>query len=318
MGREVNGIIKPKIVLSACLNLEPVRYDGGLVRDEFVLKLRDFCEVIPVCPEVSIGLGVPRDKIIVYKKDSEYRLSQPSTGAELTQAMVDFSERFLSNLTEVDGFVLKSKSPSCGVSNTLVYRDSKGEKFYGRYKGIFAIKVLERFKHLPIEDEKRLKDDGIRRHFLTRLFSVADLRRLKKNIKSIKEFLNFHQRYKYLLMTYNQVKLKSMGRLLASYKNKEDLNSILENYEKLFLKAMEKKPKNGQYINVILHIFGYMSDKLKEKEKQHFLKLVEEYRENKIKLELLNEILKSWAYRFDDEYLMHQVYLQPFPEELRF
>lgn len=308
---------KPRIVLSACLNLEQVRYDGGLVRDEFVLKLRDFCEVISICPEVSIGLGVPRDKIIVYKKDSEYRLSQPSTGVDLTQAMVDFSERFLSSLTEIDGFLLKSKSPSCGVSNTLVYRDSKGEKFYGRYKGIFAIKVLERFKYLPVEDEKRLKNDDIRRHFLTKLFAIADLRRLKRNIKGIRELLDFHQRYKYLLMSYNQTKLKSMGRLLASYKNKNDLSSILENYETLFLKAIEKKPKNGQHANVMLHIFGYVSDKLKSREKHYFLKLIEDYRQNKIKLDLLIMFIKNWAYRFDDEYLIGQVYLDPFPEELK-
>lgn len=311
----VRNFPRPRIVVSACLNLKPVRYNGQEVRDEFVLKLLPYCEVIEVCPEVAIGLGVPRDKIIVYKRNNSFGLSQPSTGLELTNRMESFSKEFLSSLKEVDGFLLKSKSPSCGVSNTKVYKDSQGKEFYSKGKGLFAIRALESFESLPIEDEGRLKNKDLREHFLTRLFSLADMRECLKNIREVNEIMEFHQRYKYLLMAHSQTKLKAMGRLVAGAK-KENLEGILEEYKRLFKEALKRRPSIGQHVNTITHIFGHLSRNFKPSEKAHFLKLVEDYKTGRIERKILIEFLKSYAYRFENQYLINQTYLQPYPEEL--
>lgn len=307
---------KPKIVVSACLNLEPVRYDGKFIKDEFVLKLKKYCEFINVCPEVEIGLGVPRNKIIVYKKGKNYGLYQPAGGLELTDKMIKFSEKFLDSLNEIDGFLLKSKSPSCGVSGTVIYKDKREKIYHSKGKGIFALKVLEKFPFLPVEDEKRLKNTAIKDHFLTSIFAIADLRDLIKNIKKVEELMNFHQRYKYLLMLYSQSKLKEMGRLVAGYDKNKNLKDILEKYRELFLTVFKKKPSKGRHINVVEHIFGHISDRLNKKEKNYFKELLEKYRKGFLEINTLKEILKSFAQKFKEDYIINQVYLEPYPEDL--
>ncbi|MDQ7037904.1 MAG: DUF523 domain-containing protein [Aquificota bacterium] len=167
---------RPRVVFSSCLTGERVRYDGGSAENEFTLKLLKFSEPVRVCPEVSIGLTVPRDRIIVYSDGESYRVFQPSTGLDLTSRLVGFSEEFLSSLPQIDGFLLKAKSPSCGLSRTRTYRDREGRVFKGLGKGLFALKVLESFPDLPAEDEIRLRERRRRLHFLFRVFGLARIR----------------------------------------------------------------------------------------------------------------------------------------------
>ncbi len=309
---------RPILLLSACLDLQPVRYNGEVVKDDFVLKLREFCEIKTVCPEIGMGLGVPRDKIIVYVKDGEYRLLQPSTSRELTNDMEHFWNNLTANtnLDEIDGVVLKSKSPSCGVSNTKVYKDPEGKVYYGKGKGLFALRLLETFPLLPVEDEGRLKDYGLRDHFLTRLFAYSYWRNFKKNVKSIKDMYDFHRTYKYILMAYSQKYLRQMGQLLASYNGNQNLTDVLNEYEKMFKLALSKKTNVANNTNVLLHIFGHISDFLNSSEKKHFLRIIERYKEGKLPITIPRELLRSWAYRFNDEYVLSQTYLSPYPEEL--
>jgi len=311
----LRGFPEPEIVVSACLNLEPVRYNGKYVKDDFVLKLKKYSQFIPVCPEVEIGLGVPRDKIIVYKKEKNFYLYQPSQKIELTDKMIEFSEKFLNSLANIDGFLLKSKSPSCGLSGTVIYKDPDRKIYHSRGRGIFALKVVEKFPLLPAEDEKRLKNKEIKDHFLTRIFAICELRNLIKNLKGMDDLIKFHQRYKYLLMAHSQAKLKEMGRLIAGY-NKKNLRDIVNRYRELFLIALKRKPSKGQHINVLEHILGHISDKLNKGEKEHFMELVEKYKKGFAELQTLKEILKSFAYRFKDDYIINQVYLEPYPEDL--
>ncbi len=307
---------KPILVLSACLDLQPVRYDGGIIKDEFVIKLRNYCEILPVCPEVGIGLGIPRDKIIVYAKNNTYGVFQPSTGRDLTQELLTFSNNFIKSLQEVDGFLLKSKSPSCGVSNTIVYKDFEGKEFYKKGKGIFAIEVLKTYTDIPVEDEGRLRNPQLRDLFLTRIFSLAHWRVFSKKLKTITDLMNFHRTYKYMLLSYSPMLLKKMGRLLAQYKNKDDLENIKSEYGLLFKKALNKKPHAGSHVNAFMHMFGHLSDFLTSSERRHFLEILEKFKDGKLPITAPREILRSWAYRFDDQYILSQTYLDPYPEEL--
>ncbi|MGB9787467.1 MAG: DUF523 and DUF1722 domain-containing protein [Dictyoglomus sp.] len=314
----MRNFTKPRIVYSACLNLEPVRYDGGIIKDSFALKLKEYCEIITVCPEVSIGLGVPREKIIVYVEENRLGIYQPKTGLDLTDKILDFSENFLNTLPEIDGFLLKSKSPSCGLSNTMIYKDREGKIFHSKGKGIFAQKVLEKFPYIPAEDEGRLRNPEIRERFLTRIFALSELRNLKnKDNTKVKDLIEFHQNNKYLLMVYSQKHLKELGNLLAN-QSKYPFEELIEKYALLFKEALSTNLKRGNHVNAIFHIYGYFSRKLKAGEKNHFLHLLDLYRRAKINLSPLVEILRSWAYRFDDQYLLNQTYLNPYPNELSY
>lgn len=147
--------IRPVVVVSRCLNFEHVRYDGKSIRFNFIKKLARHATIVPVCPEVEIGLGVPRDPIKIVFKRGGRALVQPSTGRDLTATMNRFTEKYLRRIGRVDGFILKSKSPSCGIS----------------IPGFFADKVLRKFRGVPIVDELELEKPTARKRFLKRIFS---------------------------------------------------------------------------------------------------------------------------------------------------
>ena len=104
--------VKPIVVLSHFLVLEQVRYDGQVIPYDFVRDLEPFVTYVPVCPEVDIGLDVPRDPIRIVNLRGEARLLQPDSGLDLTERMTEFCESFLGSLGDVDGFILKDHSPS--------------------------------------------------------------------------------------------------------------------------------------------------------------------------------------------------------------
>lgn len=304
-------MIKPKIILSKCFSY-PVRYNGGIVLDEFVTKLKDFVEYELVCPEIEIGLGVPRQRLIIQKTGGVKQLFQPETKKYFTRQITTWSERFLKSIDEVDGFLLKSKSPSCGITSANLYVE---DKIVGRTDGFFAEAVKERFPFLPVEHEGRLKNPELRDHFLIRIFAFADFRQLKKEYKA-DALIRFHTRYKYLLMTYNQQGLRELGRIVAD--NRLSLKEKIIKYEDIFYRAFGKKPSRSRHYNTILHIFGYFKDKLNQREKSHFQNLLKEYLTGKIELRTVVEILKNFAFRFDDNYLLEQRYINPYPKELSF
>ncbi|MGB9794448.1 YbgA family protein [Caldisericum exile] len=309
----MENFARPKVVLSKCINLEATRYDGGIIKDEFAKKLGEFVEYIPVCPEVQIGLPIPRDPIIIVKNEPD-KLIQPKTKIDLTQKMHEFSRGFLKSLNEVDGFLLKSKSPSCGVKDTNYYKDYEGKEPVGKTSGMFARNVMEMFKNYPIEDEKRLIDRGIRELFLTKIFAFADMRTLKDNLTK-SNLIEFHARYKLMLMTYNQTNLRVLGKIISNLKENEI--DAYQNYSQIFKSSFNKKPSVGAHINTLLHAFGYFKDKLSPKEKAHFLDVIEDFSKGNIDLYTPIELILGFAIRFNEDYILKQKYFNPYPKELR-
>jgi uncharacterized protein YbgA (DUF1722 family)/uncharacterized protein YbbK (DUF523 family) len=300
---------KPKILISRCF-FEPVRYDGGITSDPFVEKLKKYIEPITFCPEVALGLGIPRSRILITKiKDTE-RLIQPETGRDLTEDMIKVCKSALTEFKEIDGFLLKAKSPSCGVKSTKLYQN---ERVIGKTSGFFARLTERNFPYLPLEDEGRLKDLKIRDHFLTRIFAFAELRELLQD-PSPSKLVRFHTRYKYLLMSYDQSALKKLGQVVASSNHSFQEKLLL--YKEYFYKAFQRKTNVRRHINTLQHIFGYLSKGLSFKEREHFFELLEKFQKGLVELTTLLELLKSWAVRFEKDYFLFQSYLEPYPKEL--
>jgi len=302
-------MLKPKILFSRCF-FEPVRYNGGLVVDEFVEKLKKYVDCVYLCPEVEIGLGVPRAPVIITQNNNEKRLIQKETQLDLTDRMINYIENITKQLNKIDGAVLKAKSPSCGVSSTKLYRDGA---VIGKTDGFFAESLKKAFPLLPIEDEGRLKYESIRNHFLTRVFALCEFKALSKNPKE-SDLVRFHTKYKYLLMTYSQQHLKILGRIVAD--GKINITEKISKYCEVFIEVFRKKPTKARHINTLTHIFGHISRYLSQRERAHFLELMEKYRKNMIERRVLIELLRSFAYRFENEYILLQKYLEPFPEDL--
>ena len=306
---------RPIVVVSKCIEFEPVRWDGRIISSDFVEQLMDYVDFVPVCPEVEIGLGIPRDALRIVKKDEGLHLVQPATGLDLTQKMESFSKRFLGSLGEVDGFILKSKSPSSAIKDARIYPSEKRVAAMGHGPGIFGRAVLEAFSNKAVEDEKRLLNERIREHFLTKLYTLADFRRVKE-VANDNALVDFQGRNKLLLTAYSQIQLHIMGRLVAERKRKLLTETLVE-YEEHLSTALKRPPKIGANCNVLAKAAGYFSSKLTHEEKAFFLDSVEKYRLGLQPLFAPLSVLKSWIIRFNEGYLEQQTFFEPFPEKLR-
>jgi uncharacterized protein YbgA (DUF1722 family)/uncharacterized protein YbbK (DUF523 family) len=305
---------KPIVVVSACLTFAPVRWDYSIIASEFVEKLKPYVQFIPVCPEIEVGLGVPRDPVRLVLRDRDLRLIQPSTGKDVTDKMQEFSQKFLSSLKDVDGFILKSASPSSGIKNVKIYPTSERSASIAKGDGLFGGMVLKKYPNLAIEDERRLLNPRINEQFLVKLYTIASFRETKKE-NSLKALIKFHSENKYLLTAYSQKQLHILGNIVAN-QEKKPLKSILTSYENNLYPAISHPPSVGSNINVLLKIMGYFSSELSKGEKAFFLKTTEQYREGKLPLSACKSILRSWVIRFKNEYLFTQTFLMPYPEQL--
>lgn len=305
---------KPNVVISKCITFAPVRYNGQMIASGFVDKLKPYVNFIPVCPEVEIGLGVPREPVRIVLVNGERKLLQPATGLDFTEKMKRFAESFLDSIGDVDGFILKRGSPSSGLKNVKIYSGIKKSSSIGKGSGFFGEAVLRRFPNLAIEDELRLINLRIREHFLTKLFTLANFRGVKM-LGRMKELVRFHSENKYLLTAYNQKELRILGKTVANQEQKP-LQEILQSYETHLHLALARTPSVGSYVNVMLKIMGYFSQQLSKDEKAFFLNSVEKYKAGRLPLSADLGILRAWIIRFKQEYLSPQSLLEPYPELL--
>lgn len=306
---------KPTVVVSRCLGFSKCRYNGDIIMDKFVERLKEHVNYITVCPEVEIGLGVPRDTLRLVLEDEKIDIYQPATKKVYTKEMDEYSTNFFKSLGEVHGFILKGRSPSCGIKDVKIYLGK--EKAVGSIKGVglFASHAIDRYPYLPIEEEGRLTNYSIREHFLTRLYTFFRFEEVK-NSNSMKELVKFHSDNKYLFLAYNQSQLKNLGKIVANHE-KKPFKDIIQEYEYHLGLLFARLPRKGNYINAFMHIFGYFSEYLTKEEKDFILDRFDKYKEDKIHVGVIINILKVYAIKHKEEYLLSQTIWSTYPEELQ-
>ena len=305
------NFLRPKIIVSKCLEFEACRYDGQIINNKHIQKLKEFIDFEPICPEVEIGMGTPRDTIKIIENKEERLLFQPETGKDFSNKMDYFSKNYLKKVNDIDGFIFKTNSPSCGVLSAKIYPrkfDTPPDK---RSSGFFASHVLSMFPNYPIEEEKRLNNIFIREHFYTCIFTLADFRA----VSDMKSLYRYHAKHKYLFMSYNQRLMREMGNIAANKDNK-NIADVKKNYYESLLILLSKKSRYSSNINTQMHVMGYFKKLLTAKEKKHFLETLELYRNKKISISTVNTILVSWINRFGNKYLENQSFFHPFPAAL--
>lgn len=306
--------VKPVVIASKCLGFANCRWNGEIINDDFTKLLGEFVEYRPVCPEVEIGLGVPRDPIHIVSIRGEWRLVQPATGRDLTGVMQDFCDSFLNEVAPVDGFLLKYRSPSCGTNDVKIYSEGGKSGSIGKGAGFFAAAVMESFGNLAVETEGRLKNYRVREHYLTKLWAMARFRDAAAAGR-MKDLVDFHSGNKLLLMAYNQAKLKDLGKIVANHEHKT-VDRVFELYRDGLGQAFSKMPRYTSNLNVLMHALGYFSKEISSREKSYFLDALERYRAGKLPLSAVISIVNSWIVRFKQPYLAQQTFFSPYPEEL--
>lgn len=306
--------LRPQVVVSKCMGFDVCRYNGQTLPDKFVEKLKNYVDYHPVCAEVEIGLGVPRNPIRLVMENEQLVLYQPASDTEYTGEMIAFSDAFFDSLKAVDGFILKGRSPSCGTKDVKVYLGKSKTTGSIKGQGIFAAQVFKRYPDLAIEEEGRLTNFRIREHFLTKLYTLCHYRQVEK-AKTMAALVKFQAQNKYLLMAYSQKEQKELGRIVANH-DKLPLEQVFSSYKAHLGIAFLRIPRYSNYINVMLHIFGYFSEQLSSGEKNFILDSFEKYKSGKIPLSVPINVLKSYVIKYNDPYLLDQTIWAPFPEEL--
>jgi uncharacterized protein YbgA (DUF1722 family)/uncharacterized protein YbbK (DUF523 family) len=312
---ELREFPKPKVVVSRCIEFGQCRYNGQMISSDFVKSLAPYVEFLPVCPEVEIGLGIPRGSLRLVSSGDETRLVQPTTGRDVTLDMQSFAASFLDSLGEVDGFILKASSPSCGIKNTKTYPTAgKSAALSRSATGIFGAAVLARYPDLAVEDEGRLRNPRVKEHFLAKLFTLASFREVERS-GSMQELVRFQTENKMLLMAYNQTEQKALGNIVANHDHRP-FDDVAREYEAHLKRALSRARRYTSNINVLMHILGYFSDRLSAGEKAMFLDNLQRYRDGKITICPNTTLLKSWTVRFEDDYLLSQTFFEPYPQDL--
>ena len=305
--------VRPVVVISRCIDFDSCRYNGQVIRASLREELEPDIELRPICPELEIGLGVPRDPVRLVRGGDGARMIQPSTGRDLTAPMNGFSAAYLDTVGEADGFILKSKSPSCGIRNAKVFHSEAGDAGHDSGPGLVAARVLERFPHAAVEDEGRLNDLRLRDHFLTKLWTLAAFRRAVEAGPG--GVVDFHSRNKLLLMAHNQTRMRALGRLVAEA-GPTPGDQLAARYRAGLGAALARPARPGNNVNVLMHALGHVSERLSPGERAQFLATLEAYRTGAAPLAAALGIVGAWTARFEVPYLANQTFLAPYPRAL--
>ena len=303
---------KPVVVVSRCLEFEPVRYNAQIMPCPLVKDLEPYVDYIKVCPEYEIGLGVPRDPIRIVKQNDELHLIQPKTNEDITDKMNKFTTDFIKKLPEVDGFIFKSDSPTIGLRNIKIYGGVEKAPVVKRGHGFFAGQILETYPDYPMEEDNRLRNNTIRHHFLVKLFIFAGFRTIK-NQHNIENLQNFHKKNHFLYALYNPDYSEQGKKILEkdeSLKNREDKYFV--SLKKLF----HTHPQADDYLRVWNEIIDYIQPKITAEEKKFIDSILSKYQKNKICQTGVTEMLHSFAIRFPDDFIEKQTIFSPYPEPL--
>ncbi len=313
------GIDGPlRVGVSACLLGSKVRYDGGHKHDAFLTGLLGpHVEWVPACPEVEIGLGIPRPAVRLVRDGNEIALVDPKSGADHTHAMQSYAARKVAELAGLDlvGYVLKKDSPSCGMERVRIWSAQEGRAPDRDGRGLFASALCGALPLLPVEEEGRLHDPRLRENFVERLFAFRRLRALFGGRWSAGDLVAFHTAHKLTLLAHQPRAYSALGVLVAQA-GKLERQALRERYEREFMAALAHPATPSRHTNALQHAAGYLKKLLDAAGRAELAELIEEYRLGRVPLVVPVTLLRHHVRALDVAYLAGQVYLDPHPREL--
>lgn len=302
-----------KIGVSSCLIGIECAYNGSSRKDDFVVSLSKYFEFVPFCPEDAI-LSHPRESMrLVLYKDGTIHLIGNKTNTDYTKAIIDYSlnAALKAKQENICGFIFAAKSPSCGVFRVKLYLENSMPA--DNTKGLFSKTIIEQFHFLPYEEEKRLNDPWLRYNFIVSVYAYSEMIQLNKN-PSRKALIDFHTRYKFLLLSKSTKNYKKLGQI-ASFAN-NNTHETFNSYTALFLETMLIKSKKNQVYNALEHMFGFIKDFLSSEEKIVFLSTLLDFKKGIVPLVAVNRMFELYIEKYNIDYLKNQAFFNLYPKDL--
>jgi uncharacterized protein YbgA (DUF1722 family)/uncharacterized protein YbbK (DUF523 family) len=305
-----------KLGVSSCLLGENVRWDSGHKRAPFLTdQLSPYVEWVPVCPEVELGMGIPRETVQLVREGGEIRMLGTRSRRDWTDAMNEYAERRVRALQRLDlcGYVLKKDSPSCGMERVKL-RDAK-QVAKREAQGLFAAALVRAEPELPVEEEGRLQDPVLRENWIERIFAFRRLRSLFEGRFSLGRLVAFHTAHKLQLLAHSPAAYRELGRLVAGSKRAEPAE-LRRRYGSGFMQALAIRATRPRHVNVLEHCLGYFRDRLDSATRAALADQLRDYRSGVVPLVVPITLIRHYVERLEVQYLSHQTYLEPHPKEL--
>lgn len=304
--------------ISACLLGAQVRFDGGHKRLTFAVDdLSPWVDFVPVCPEMAIGLPVPRPALRLIKQDDGVHL-RFSNGREgdLTPDMQAFARKQCDALEHLCGYIVCAKSPSCGMERVRVYEpDSNNNRKSGT--GLFTAELQRRFPWLPVEEDGRLQDPVLKENFVERIYVLSALNSLFREGLTRGKLIAFHSQYKLTLLAHSQPLYRELGRFVASLDKCQDLDGWFAEYRLRIMSLLAHPATRRNHTNVLMHVQGYFRRQLTSRQRQELAALIDCYRRGTQPLLAPVALLRHYMAEYPDPWLAGQRYFDPYPEALR-
>ncbi|MED7788174.1 DUF523 and DUF1722 domain-containing protein [Francisella sp. 19X1-34] len=309
---------KISIGVSSCLVGNNVRYNGGNCHKSYITGVyADYFDYKIVCPEIAAGLGVPRPTLFLVEDIEKDILAVKTnkTHVDVTSDLKQAVDKLVANLGTVYGFILKAKSPSCGVATARVFDENHG--YTGvKADGLFVRALREYDPLLPIEDDGKLTDKTLKDHFLRKVFCYYDLKTTFMSCSNITEMMEYHSKHKVLLRMHNNKVKKILGNMLSEAGSRADLDEIKQKYVELFMQAIASPAKRGAHYMALQNVLREINKKVSKSQRQYLQEILNKYKDCKISWDVPVSIIKMYLLEIDLPYLAKQSYLNPYPEEL--
>ena len=304
-----------RIASSSCLLGQEVRYDGAHKLNGYMKRsLADYFEFVPYCPEVAIGLGIPRKPIRLVKGNGEVRVvGTENPDLDVTDQLAAYGEKVVPELKGVSGYIFKKGSPSCGMERVKVYNDSGNP--VDSASGKYAETIMRLLPQLPVEEEGRLMDPRLRENFVERVFIYHRWQKLVDKGLSAAGLVDFHTRHKFNVLAHDEPAYRELGRLVADA-GKGDIEERIGPYITTLMAALKKIATPKMHANVLMHIMGFVKQHLESDDKQELIELIDSYRLEQVPLIVPITLIKHYLRKHPDPYMDQQYYLNPHPKEL--
>ena len=309
------GIEKIPVGISSCLLGERVRYDGGHKGHSYIMgTLGDYFEFRPFCPELAIGLGVPRKPIRLWRnEEKEIRcVAVDDTEADFTGKLARCADAQIDWQRQLCGYILKKDSPSCGMERVKIWDNVMPAR---EGVGVYAGRMMENLPYLPMEEEGRLGDAVLRENFVQRVFVMQRWFRLQAEGLTVAGLTDFHARHKLIIMSHDQILYQRLGQLVATT-TRDNLAENANSYLHRLMQALKTRATRGKHVNVLQHIQGYLKTHLDRDDKQELTQAIDRYRIGQLPLIVPITLLNHYFRKHPNDYIANSWYMQPYPEEL--
>ena len=289
---------KPAIAVSACLIGQKVRHNGDAAELRVLTKeWSNHLDLLPICPEIEIGMEVPRPATVLVKDNDKLKLVSREKSKDYTDRMLEYSQIQSDYLASagICGFIFKNDSPSCGLEKVRVYNTDLSKVLHSG-RGLFATVFTAFNPHIPTIEGEKLNDVEQAEHFLARVHFFHEWQHKGKNGWNANKIMQFHNENKLFLLSRAPQMKRVLGRLIATRLDEKAHPEIIAlEYMTKAQRALHFKTKKGRIAHTMERVFGRFSHQLSKQERQELIELIHGFRQGLVPrsapLLLLNKYL---------------------------